>query len=182
MDSQTIDHIKHVANTEAVRRMLIQYFVDKGFTESFDRQVYPALVQDLTQIIPQLSTKVEIVPFAEEIDSYQGKATLGWNLFVLGTQRMYLGQTYHNDLRRLASQIMSGNIMIPEDDVSNARCQATPRRIITFITRVLGTHEAGYIDLSITSTPGRKLGEPYMTKNSMMGMPQQFFTRSGYGV
>lgn len=181
MDSHVIENLKHVSNTEAVRRMLIRYFMEKGFTESFDRHVYPAIVQDLAQVIPQLSTKVEIVPFAEEIDSYQGKAVLGWNLFVLGTHRMYLGQTYHSDLRSLASQIQSGAIMIPEGDISNARCQATPRRIITFITRVLGTHKSGYVDLAMPSNPGRKIGEPYMTKNSMMGMPQQFFSRSGYG-
>ena len=181
MDSHTIETIKHLSNTEVIRRMLIKYFLDKGFTESFDRHLYPAVVQDITMALPQLSTKIEVVPFAEEVDSYQGKAVLGWNLFVLGTNRMYLGQTYHNDLRSLARQIQTGFIMIPEGAISNARRQTTPRRVISFITRVLESHNAGYVDLS-TPTNSRKIGEPYMTKNSMMGMPQQFFTRSGYGM
>jgi hypothetical protein len=181
MDSHAIETIKHVSNTEVVRRLLIKYFVDKGFTESFDRHVYPAILQDLIMNIPQLSTKVEVVPFAEEVDSYQGKAVLGWNLFVLGTQRMYLGQTYHNDLRGLARQIQTGFIMIPEGAISNARRQSTPRRIVTFVTRVLESHNAGYVDLTMSLNP-RKIGEPYAAKNSLMSMPQQYFSRSGYGT
>ena len=155
--------------------------MEKGFTESFDRHLYPAIIQDLTMVIPQLTTKVEIVPFAEEVDTYQGKAVLGWNLFVLGNQRMYLGQTFHNDLRGLASQLQTGFIMIPEGIITNARRQTTPRRIITFITRVLESHDAGYVDLHTPINP-KTIGEPYATKNSMMGMPQQYFTRSGYGT
>lgn len=181
MDSHTIENIKHVSNTEVIRRMLIRYFIEKGFTESFDRHLYPAILQDITMAIPQLTTKVEIVPFAEEVDTYQGKAVLGWNLFVLGNQRMYLGQTYHNDLRGLARQLQSGFLMIPEGTVTNARRQTTPRRVITFITRVLESHQAGYVDLTVPMNP-KKVGEPYATKNSMMGMPQQFFSRSGYGT
>lgn len=181
MDSHTTEHIKHVTNTEVIRRLLVRYFVEKGFTESFDRHLYPALLQDLTLQIPQLTTKVEVVPFAEEVDTYQGKAILGWNLFVLGNQRMYLGQTFHNDLRTLARQLQTGLVMIPEGDVTNARRQTTPRRVVTFVTRILESHEAGYVDLTTPVNP-KKVGEPYATKNSMMGMPQQFFTRSGYGV
>lgn len=181
MDTNSIEQLKHLSNTEVVRRLLIQYFVEKGFAESFDRHLYPAIIQDLTMVIPQMATKVEIVPFAEEVDTYQGKAVLGWNLFVLGNQRMYLGQTFHNDLRGLAAQLQTGFIMIPESGASNARKQSTPRRIVTFITRILESHESGYVDLSTSMNP-RKVGEPYATKNSMMGMPQQFFTRSGYGT
>lgn len=181
MDSHTIETLKHLSNTEVIRRMLIRYFMEKGFTESFDRHVYPALLQDVSMVIPQLMTKVEVVPFAEEVDTYQGKAVLGWNLFVLGTHRMYLGQTYHNDLRGLARQLQTGMLMIPEGTITNARRQTTPRRIISFITRVLSSHQAGYVDLTTPMNP-RKVGEPYTTKNSLMGMPQQFFTRSGYGV
>jgi len=179
MDSNTIENIKHVSNTEVIRRLLIKYFIDKNFTESFDRHVYPAILQDLNVMIPQLSTKIEVVPFAEEVDSYQGKAVLGWNLFVLGTYRMYCGQTYHNDLRGLARQIQTGFIMIPEGTIINARRQTTPRRIITFITRVLESHSAGYVDLTLSTNP-RKIGEPYANKNSLLGMPQQFFARAGY--
>ncbi len=178
IDSYTIDRIKHVSNTEVVRRLLIKYFIDKGFTESFDRQMYPAMIQDLPQVIPALSPKLEIVPHADEIDTSQGRAVLGWNLFVLGNQRMYLGETYHNSLQDLARQIRTGVVRIPESGFSTARRQTTPRRVISFVTRVLGSHEGGYMDLSPSTRPIRAPGEPYAAKATLSGMPQQHFGRS----
>ena len=177
LDSRTVDKIKHVANTEYVRRALIKYFMDKGFTESFDRHLYPALLQDLPIILPFLASKVEVRPYAEEIDTAVGKAVLGWNLFVLGNQRMYLGDTHHNDLMTLARQIREG-IILP-GPISSARRQTTPKRVISFITRVLGDHESGYIDLMPAQHTPREPGSNYRHRNAMVGMPQQFFTRSG---
>lgn len=184
LDSYTIDKIKHVANTDVVRRLLIKYFYDKGFTESFDRQMYPATVQDLPLTVPILSNKIEIIPHAKEIDTSLGRAVLGWNMFILGNQRMYLGETYHNSLHDLARQIKMGAIRVPEGigTFATARRQTTPRRVIHFITRVLGEHEAGYVDLNPTTMPYRAPGEPYAAKQTLAGMPQQFFSRSGYGT
>jgi hypothetical protein len=182
MDSYDIDRMRQLANVEVIRRLLIKYFTDKGFTESFDRQLHPSLIQDLPFVIPPLATKVEVVPHVEELDMSQGKAVLGWNLFVLGTHRMYLGETYHNNLNDLARQIKAGAILIPEGTTATATRQTTPRRIVHFVTRVLEHKKSGHIDLSPTTGPVSAPGEPYRAKNSMLGMPQQFFSRSGYGV
>ncbi len=182
IDSYVIDRLKHVSNTEVVRRVLIKYFMDKGFAESFDRQMYPALIQDLPLVVPILSNKLEIVPFASEIDTSLGRAVLGWNLFVLGNQRMYLGETYHNSLQDLARQIRSGLIRVPEAGYHTARRQTTPRRVVSFITRVLESHDAGYVDLNPSTRPIRAPGEPFQARQTMMGMPQQFYGRSGYGT
>lgn len=179
MDSTTIDKLKHVTNTEVIRRLLVKYFMDKGFSESFDRQLYPSLIQDLPFIIPVLSNKIEVVPHAEEVDTIMGKARLGWNMFVLGSKRMYLGETYHNNLKDLARQIASGIILPPTGTSPSARQQTTPRRIVTFITRVLGDHDGGYVDLSPSTNPPLQPGAAYGSRLSMMGMPQQFFSRSG---
>jgi hypothetical protein len=183
-DSYTVDKVKHLTNTEVVRRLLIKYFIDKGFGNSFDRQMYPAIVQDLVMVIPSLANKIEVVPHAKDVDAALGKAVLSWNLFVLGNHRMYLGDTYHNSLRDLSSQIRSGSIRVPEGigTYATARRQSTPRRVILFITKFLGDHESGYVDLNPTTTPHRQPGEPYAVKQTLSGMPQQFFTRSGYGT
>lgn len=179
IDSYTVDKIKHIANTDVVRRLMIKYFHDKGFSESFDRQMYPAIIQDLTQVIPVLASKLEVVPHADEIDTSQGRAVLGWNLFVLGNQRMYLGETYHNSLHDLARQIRTGVVRIPESGFHTARRQTTPRRVISFVTRVLGTHDGGYVDLSPSTRPIRAPGEALASRQSLSGMPQQFFSKSG---
>lgn len=177
IDSYSIDKIKHATNTEVVRRLLIKYFMDKGF-ESFDKQMYPSIMQDLPMVVPLLLTKIEIIPHAREINSSLGKAVLGWNLFVLGNQRMYLGETYHNNLHDLARQIRSGIVTMTEPTMNNARRQTTPRRIITFITRVLSGHADGYVDLSPSTTMVRLPGETNGSSQSMLGIPQQFTGRS----
>lgn len=183
IDSYDIDKIKHISNNEVVKRMLIKYFIDKGFEDSFDKQVFPPSLQDLTATIPLLASKVEVQPFAKEIDTGLNKAVLGWNLFVLGNQRMYLGETHHTGLSDLARQIRSGSISRSEmGGTITARKTTTPRKIILFISKVLSNNEAGYVDLNLANVPNRQPGEPYAAKQSLSGMPQQFFSRSGYGT
>jgi hypothetical protein len=182
MDSYDIDRIRQRTNVEVVRRVLIKYFMDKGFVESFDRQLHPSIIQDLPTAVPPLASKIEVIPHVEDLDMSQGKAVLGWNLFVLGSHRMYLGETYHNDLHGLARQIKAGAILLPEGTTATATRQTTPRRIVHFITRVLEHKKSGHIDLSPTTGPTSAPGEPYQAKNSMSGLPQQFFSRSGYGT
>lgn len=181
MDAYVADKIKHVANTEVIRRLLIKFFMDKGFTESFDRHVHPSLIQDLPYIIPILSNKIEILPYAEDIDPSLGRARLGWNMFVLGNHRMYLGETYHNNLSDLARQIRSSLIRPTAVTGGIARRQTTPRRIVSFITRVMGDHEAGYVDLQPSTQTPRQPGEPYAARQMMHGIPQQFYARTTYG-
>lgn len=175
MESRDIDKMKHLANTEVIRRLLIKYFMDKGFVESFDRQLYPSLLQDLPMAIPVLGTKVEIIPYAEDVDNMLGRARLGWNMFVLGNHRMYLGETFHNDLRDLARHIHTG--MIPPSHYGSARKQTTPKRVIAFITRVLGNSEMGYVDLSPPSSAGKFPHQALAAKQAMTGMSQQFYNR-----
>lgn len=182
MDSYDVDRIKQRTNLEVVRRLLIKYFTDKGFSESFDRQLYPSLIQDLPLVIPILATKIEVVPHVEDLDMSLGKATVGWNMFVLGTHRMYLGDTYHNNLQDLARQIKAGQILMPESAQTTATRQTTPRRVIHFITKVFENKRSGFVDLSQPSRQFTKPGDAYGIRQTMIGMPQQFFTRSGYGT
>lgn len=179
MDSYDIDRIRQSANLEVIRRLLIKYFIEKGFSESFDRQLYPSIIQDLPTAIPILATKIEVVPHVEELDTAQNKAVLGWNLFVLGTHRMYLGETYHNNLSNLARQIRSKQILIPEGHTATATRQTTPRRIIHFVTRVFEHKKSGHVDLTPPSGNVAAPGEQYKYRG-MMSIPQQFYSRVGY--
>lgn len=138
--------VQSAANTEVVRRMLIKYFIDRNFTESFDKAINPVLIQDLPLVNTGLDTKIEIEPHAIEIDPTTGRAVLGWNLFVLGNQRIFLGETHHQNLMELARQIKQGQVL-PESITTTRRC-TTPRRIITFIERTLSARAGGYVDLT----------------------------------
>lgn len=181
MESFVIDKIKHISNTEVIRRLLIKYFIDKGFTNNFDRRLHPSLIQDLPYVIPVLSSKVEIVPHSENIDSTTGMATIGWNLFVLGSHRMYLGETCHSNLHNLARQIKSGFIT-PTRDTSSARLQTTPKKVILFITKVLSDHDEGYVSLQPSQQTPKQPGQIFAARQAMMGMPSQYYSRTGFGT
>jgi hypothetical protein len=175
MDHGFIDRMRKVLNADVARRLMIKYFIGKGFN-NFDTLLYPGSIQDMPFVIPEMADKIEIIPHSNNIDPIQDKAELGWNLFVLGTQRCYLGETYHHGLKTLAMQIQQGRVM--SEDLMATR-QTTPRRIIQFVSRVLETHKAGYLDLAARTMPmdlqNRGLG-------SGMAATGQQFGRSGYGT
>lgn len=172
--------IHHAANTEAVRRTLIKYFLERNFKESFDKAVNPVSIQDMPYMNLGLENKIEIEPHAVEIDPTTSRATLGWNLFVLGNQRMYLGETYHANLIDLARQIKSGQIL-PETTITTKRC-TTPRRIIHFIERVLSNSQGGIVDLAPTDRRMALKPRPYRPMGHPSSQEGQFYTRSGYGT
>lgn len=178
MDAYATQQLKQALNTEVIRRMLIKYFLSRGFTESFDRLMYPATIQDLQFTIPELITKLEVIPHALLIDPMTDSAKIGWNLFILGGQRMYLGETYHSGLSQLAQMLMSGQVI---SEHSNATHQTTPRRVIHFITTTLRRVEAGYVDLTPKIMPAMVNMFGNRVSNNM-GMANQFFSRSGYGT
>jgi hypothetical protein len=177
MESSDIDKIKHLSNTEAVRRLLIRYFIDKGYDRSFNRPLYPAAIQDLSMAIPVLASKIEIVPQVLELDMGLNRAVLGWNLFCLGNRRMYLGDTFHENLQDLARMIRQGNIN-PAASGPVARRQTTPKKVVLFLTKVLSDCESGYVYLVPPTRDVRNVGEPFAHKQTLMGMPQQFFSRT----
>jgi len=172
MDSISINKIKHISNNEVIKRLLIKYFIDKGFN-SFNSQMHPALLQDLPYTIPILFNKLEVTPHVYDIDQAIGKATISWNLFVLGSHRMYLGDTFHNNLVDLARQIRSKNLINCEN--SHARKQTTPKNVIVFILRILSKVDAGYVDLSAPNKSLKNLyDDPYVTgRVPLTGIPQQ---------
>jgi hypothetical protein len=132
-------------NSELCRRLLIRYFTLKGYTESFNKKIYPPTIQDLSTLVPQLQGRVEIEPFVEDIDPNSGVYKLGWNLFVLGTKRLYLGVSSHTSLAEVRSSIGG-----PLDGASKV-FYATPNRVINFITAVLSKSESGDISQKLAT-------------------------------
>ncbi len=174
MNQQEMDNVKRAMNANVVRRLMIRYFVEKGFSNSFDRALHPTLLQDLTMRCQPLASKVEVVPHAVEVNPSLGRATLGWNLFVLGNHRMYLGETIHSDLIGLAQQLRAGATAV-RPTLSTCRRQSTPRRVVNFVVRVLGEHDSGYVDLTPSVRPAGD--EPFKYRGAMMSIPQQSFNR-----
>jgi len=178
MDHTFIDKFRHALNTDVVSRLLVKYFVSKGY-ENFDRLIYPPFMQDLPQMIPELADKIEVIPHCQNIDPMSDSATLGWNLFVLGTQRQFLGETYHIGLPTLAMQLQQGRV-IAENQLATR--QTTPRRVLHFVESVLSRHKSGYVNLAPKIIPLPNQRQTYRPRAGANGMVSQFFTRSGYGT
>jgi len=179
MDQGFIDKFRYALNTDVARRLLIKYFVSKGF-DNFDRLLYPPFIQDLPQTIPEFADKLEVVPYCHNIDPMADSAILGWNLFVMGTQRQFLGETHHVGLNQLAMQLQQGSV-IAENQLATR--QTTPKKIVHFITTVLAKHRGGYINLApkVISMQSQSQ-QSYRPRAGASSMSNSFFTRSGYGV
>jgi hypothetical protein len=135
MNHQLTTKIKQALNTELTKRLLTRYFTQKGH-QNPNTPLPPHTIQDLPQQIPQLANTIEIQPNLENIDPTTGIITINWNLFILGTHRINIGQTTHTSLN---------NIHNPTHTQPNT----TPQRIINFITKTLTKHPT----TQITNTP-----------------------------
>lgn len=142
----TIDKIEKTFNSALTKRLLVQYFVERGFGENFDKRTNPIMLQDLAHRIPQLHGLVEVEAHAKDIDPTTGWCRLAWNLFVLGNQRMYLGETEHDDIKTLHKYIEEGSpILVDDIHGIKSRQERSARDIVHFIARTLGKSDAGRI-------------------------------------
>jgi hypothetical protein len=171
--SQIADKLRVALNNDVAERLLVRYFMSKGFDkDTFDHSIYPPVMQDMQYAISEMSDKLEVVPYVSNIDPLGDTAKLGWNLFVLGNQRCYLGETFHMGLKRLTLQLQHGQILSEDQSATH---QTTPRRVIKFVSRVFQSHADGYINL----TP-RIIPLPYQhPRASGLGMAQQFWSKPG---
>jgi hypothetical protein len=74
-----------------------------------------------------------------EIDPNGGDVRVEWNLFVLGTHRMSLGESTHRNLAELNQAALQ-----PKADALASK-KATPDQIVEFVSHILGNSKAGMI-------------------------------------
>jgi len=137
-----VDNVRRAANLEKVRRCLIKYFISKVGKDGMNRVIDPNCLLDLTTQISPLYTKIEIVPHAEDMKLLEDQITIGWNLFVLGNQQMYLGRNVHSEIMNTINNLKHG---MPAANTRKVEFGVTPKKIIAFILRVLDKHRDGYV-------------------------------------
>jgi hypothetical protein len=149
MDLKVKNNIKRAIQEEIVKRLLVKYFTEKGFKESFEAPIYPPMIYDLPYVIPELMNSVEIVPFVEQIDPITNVVTMGWNLFVLGTNRMNLGSSTHNNLMEFRRSLMGqqNNPNMPSE------MRKTPKAILEFVMGIIGRNKGAILEMP----PGVKM-------------------------
>jgi len=172
-------NLKLLLNREVIRRNLIRYFRDqKGFSESFRKKVYPPMVADVGIMVPGLHDKVEIVPFVESVDPVLGSVKLGWNLFVLGNHRIYLGETYHTDSNQLKQAVYGGQVTLSE---CRGTYEHSAKTIIEFIMKVLSANLKCLKTLPTQSDLAKAANSPFVNPQGGLGYAGSFYGKSGGG-
>lgn len=140
-DRMLLDKVRHALNSEFIKRSLTKYFVNKGY-QDFKTLVYSPMLQDMPKAIPELAHKVEVVPFVKEVMPATGQVTIGWNLFVLGVNRMELGDSTHANMSDLQRAIYGPQ---PQSIATNMK---SPEDIIEFVLKVMSSSKDGMIQPS----------------------------------
>ena len=140
MNDSLVGKLKRVLNKEYVKRLLTRYFIENKRYETLDNKIYPPMIQDICESIPQLSDKLEVVPYIEEIDPIKKKIEIGWNLFVLGCRRMFLGTSIHESMSDI--QLSRSGMYVGQSE----SLSVTPKELIEFVINELDNRKSGIID------------------------------------
>jgi len=140
MNTKVKNKLKRALQEELVKRLLVKYFQDKGISESL---IYPPAIYDLPYRVPELLNSVEIVPFVENLDPTTNVVTIGWNLFVLGTNRVSLGTSTHANLMEFKRSLMSSG----EGTGMPSSRKKTSRQLIEFIMNIVGRNKNALLEL-----------------------------------
>jgi len=99
-----------------VRRVLMNHAARTALTESFETQkidldapLYPPVVKDLPARVPIIARHIEIKPHVVDLNPESSFVKIGWNLFVLGTERMFLGTSIHESVEQMNAPMNEHN-------------------------------------------------------------------------
>lgn len=141
MDLKLTNRITNLMHAALTRKLLTRYFMTKGIEESnWDKPLSPQTLSDLPQAVPELHQKVEVIPYVMKLDPLTGLTEVGWNLFVLGSKRMYLGRTKHKSLGELT------NLAGPSEADNAIEKASSARRVIQYIVDMLKASEEGRLE------------------------------------
>lgn len=93
-----------IMQKEYIRRNLIKYFSEKGY-DNFLVKPYPPSVADIGGNLDSLNGFIEVQNFLEDVNIYNNSVKVGWNIFVLGNKRIFLGYTIHEKISDIEREV-----------------------------------------------------------------------------
>lgn len=140
-----LEHIRKALTVHILRESLNCYFSDKELTK--DDYIYPPAIRDIADSVPILSGRVEVVPYMEEINPTTNWVKVGWNLFVLGNQRIFLGHTIHESLAHMERAAVN------EESMKTSIRKSTADEITKFIIENILKHDVDLYPLEQYGSP-----------------------------
>lgn len=151
--------IERAVGKDIIKKALDTYFESRGYKPQ-TILVYPPHIKDIIAAVPPIANKVELISSPDSIDPTTGIAKLRWDLFVLGTNRMCLGQTTHTSLSELTG---TGS-----PNVNLSKLEHTAQEVINFIMEIL-EHSQDGLDLM----PQANGAQPFIPNNRARIGPSQ---------
>jgi hypothetical protein len=176
MSSRDAERLRRTLNANQARRRILASFHEQG--DPLEENVDAFKIAVALAAIPHLIDKVEICPAIEDYDPRTGRCVLRWNLFILGTQRMYLGETIHDRIQDVVSAVRLGNVPPYKEGI--VASHVTPIKVADFTARVLGGHERGYIDWDARDLPTYPMLPLGMSSITSAYSPGSSMYRLGY--
>jgi hypothetical protein len=168
MDPKLLNNIRNILGIVTVKKQLNEYLENKEIHPN--ALIYPPLLQDIPDSIPEIANKVEIIPFMEELDPTSGFVKVGWNMFVMGTNRKFLGYTVHESLNDLQRSTPT------KKNLEHSLCYATGDDVVSFIVETLQKYNEdnvalGPMQFKSPQTYGSKMpvSNAYYEKNKSVG-------------
>lgn len=163
MDPKLLNNIRNILGISSIRKQLSEYLTSKDINPN--TLVYPPLIQDIGSV-PEISDRIELVPFMEELDPMSGFIKVGWNLFVLGTNRKFLGYTVHESLEDLKRSEPS------KQSREHSLCYASGNEVLNFIIKTLQKYNKNHISLGPIKT------EAPQTYSSKMPVSNSYYEKN----
>lgn len=167
MNPDLMNNLRLIIRRQMVKKQLGDYFSDKSISESSG--IYPPVMTDLPVVVPRLYNKVEIRPYIESIEPGTEIVKMGWNLFVLGIDRKFLGYTIHESIDKLHEPVTN------DTGIDTSVRYGTPKEVIDFIIESLEKHRDDLLaDGSATARPNvysSKIpaASTYYERNKLLG-------------
>lgn len=139
MDPKLLNNVRMILGLTVIKQQLNEYFENKQI--NMESLLYPPIIQDMNESVPDISNKVELTPFMEELDPTSGYVKVGWNLFVMGTNRKFLGYTVHESLEDLKQPSDGKKAM------ETSLRYATPNDIVEFIVETIQEYDPEHISI-----------------------------------
>ena len=172
-DDILVNRLKRKLSRLFGRKKLVEYFTHKGI--KLDEYIYPPMLQDLPVLIPEFRNKIEITPFSEKIDPTSGVVAVGWNLFVLGVNRSFLGYSYHENAQDLKRSFGTSGNNLPHDPKKKAG------DVVDFITDILASNKDGVLDPVMANYQTiRNNVDGYSSQNDIQASAPTMSTGFGY--
>ena len=109
MNNTTKQLLTNALLKEFLRRSLTKFFMEKGF-DNFLVSPYPQTILNIAEMVPILNGVLEVKYHLDDININTNAVKLKWNIFVLGNNRIYLGDTTHLSLTEISNGLNASDI------------------------------------------------------------------------